>query len=750
MTPQKRKADTASPAETSDTLSRKRARSESTADTFKELNRNLHSSEKPLNDSPKSSNLAAKPLNLSPAALSEENENVPPLDLPHQWNQANAADKMLMKLIDGTKYSWTRVERSWEQETGERPAEGVLRVRYKHLKDIMARSKGTTEAKAQSEAVEKSLKSPDNIPTLPTSEVKTSSPTISKSSNLSSGAILKSVADPLEDVITAPAVQSNYEEDLPRSWEQASPGDQLIVRMKTGREAWKKIEKAWKTLTGKPAKGAVQERYKLLNGVIEPPRSKRAGTNTKASDQAVSRPARSMLRTSNKRRAGAETEEESLNGGSDEDSDQDLDDLPKRSSNPTRRRTRGAVDEPARPHALDVPSDGPASKRRKTSTAKPSDWMAEVGSSEESDEISKPSQVVAKSTKRPQARPTAATSPEVQNTTQTADEMLVEMREKGCSWGEISQAWAEKTGLTHAAETLRRRYPRIKDGSASKILSMTSTSSKRNVTAAPTDEHSHGSSQKRSKATVETPRDAETPIKRNMDRGKRKNFVKYTDSTTDEDELYAAPIEPTVAISTPAKSRTGRAAKVNRSDPEWLVTNEKSPLASEDLHAEFSDPKTYENFTKSDWEDLRETLPSNVPVNPDGYSIPITFFKYDPDFRRGIREFQEDLASGRLDPKWQADAAQAMEERARGEFDAYKEDQFEAFWGQKQKMNHVALAGESTKIKLDLLIQHEIFKIGDYFSYSRVIGGKKTGVLIEKDCKVSGMFDLCLTSSLKS
>ena len=640
MAPRKRKADTALPAETSDGLPSKRARSESTADTFKDQDGSLRSSEESFNDSTEHSILAAESLKQSPADLSNENknenENVPLTDLPQGWDQANAGDKMLMKMKEGTKLSWTRIEQLWERETGERLAEGVLRGRYKHLKDIMARSKGTNGTKAHIEAVEEPFQNPDNTCTFPTTDV-----------------------------------------------------------------------------------------------------------------ESVSRRAKPTLRAPNKRKLRAQAEEKSLDEASDHN--QALDDLPKHSPDSAGRRTRSAVDELARPNAPNTPSDGPAAKRRKTTTAKSSDEMAEVGSSDEPDETSKRSRGVAKSAKGPQTRPAAvAASSELHDTAQTADEMLVEMKEKGCSWVEISQAWTEKTGLAHAPETLRKRYPRIKDGSASKLCSITSTSSKRNVKGARTDEISHGSSRKRSKATAATPHDVETPIKRNMDRGKRKNFVKYTDSTTDEDELYAAPTEPAIDTSTPAKPRAGRAAKVNRSDPEWLVTNEKSPLVSEDLHAEFSDPKTYENFTQSDWEDLRETLPSNVPVNPDGYSIPMSFFKYDPDFRRGIREFQEDLGSGRLDPEWQAEAAEAMEARARGDFDAYKEDQFEAFWGQKQKLNHDVLAGESTTIKLELLIQNEIFKIGDYFSYTRVIGRKKNknGILIEKDCKVSKMFDLCPTSSL--
>ena len=39
------------------------------------------------------------------------------------------------------------------------------------------------------------------------------------------------------------------------------------------------------------------------------------------------------------------------------------------------------------------------------------------------------------------------------------------------------------------------------------------------------------------------------------------------------------------AGTTPSKRKsTPRAAKVDRNDPDWLVTNEKSPLVHEDIH----------------------------------------------------------------------------------------------------------------------------------------------------------------------
>lgn len=132
-----------------------------------------------------------------------------------------------------------------------------------------------------------------------------------------------------------------------------------------------------------------------------------------------------------------------------------------------------------------------------------------------------------------------------------------------------------------------------------------------------------------------------------------------------------------------------------------------------------------------------EGLPEDAPYAEDGYSVPIEYFKYNPDWRRCVREFQEDLGAGRYEPEWQAEAAQAMEERANGDFDKFKEDAFEEFWGQKQKMDHHAVAGESANIKLDELIEHGVVRLGDHLSYKRVFGKGKGALLIEKDAEVS-------------
>ena len=86
-----------------------------------------------------------------------------------------------------------------------------------------------------------------------------------------------------------------------------------------------------------------------------------------------------------------------------------------------------------------------------------------------------------------------------------------------------------------------------------------------------------------------------------------------------------------------------------------------------------------------------------------------------------------------------------MEERARGDFDKFKNDEFEEFWGQKQKTNSRELAGESAQIKLEDLLMHKVLRIGDIISYDRVFGKGKDRIMVEKDVKVLGVDEVSLT-----
>jgi len=72
-----------------------------------------------------------------------------------------------------------------------------------------------------------------------------------------------------------------------------------------------------------------------------------------------------------------------------------------------------------------------------------------------------------------------------------------------------------------------------------------------------------------------------------------------------------------------------------------------------------------------------------------------------------------------------------------GEFDNWKDEQFEVYWGQKQKLYSDAIAGASSKIKLAEMITASVFKLGDVFSMRRHFSGS---LVIRKDATVSGSF----------
>lgn len=146
-------------------------------------------------------------------------------------------------------------------------------------------------------------------------------------------------------------------------------------------------------------------------------------------------------------------------------------------------------------------------------------------------------------------------------------------------------------------------------------------------------------------------------------------------------------------------------------------------------------PETWAHLTKEEIEEVTAHFPEHVPRNDDG-SIAMDFLRYDNDWRHGVRQWQGDLAAGHLNKDWQQQAATAVQERKAGKFDKFKEDEFEEFWGQKQKQTWNMRAGESAVLKLADLIAAGLFKKGDFWVYSKVFGKGAERVEVVKDCKV--------------
>ncbi|KAL8649714.1 MAG: hypothetical protein Q9210_004232 [Variospora velana] len=196
--------------------------------------------------------------------------------------------------------------------------------------------------------------------------------------------------------------------------------------------------------------------------------------------------------------------------------------------------------------------------------------------------------------------------------------------------------------------------------------------------------------------------------------------------------------------------------RVANKDP-WgideLLTSSKSRLIDIDLHGSlakyFSDESNWAQIPDSEKDFIRDLLPPHLELNKDG-SIPSSFWKHSSEFRLDCRNLQEDLRSGRMDPEWQRQAAQAMEERAAGKFDDFKEREFEEYWGQKQKLDSAVLAGQASRVKLEELLREGLFKVGDVWCFDYTWGRGADAVRVDKECKIVKIEGKSITLAIPS
>ncbi|PGH09949.1 hypothetical protein AJ79_05565 [Helicocarpus griseus UAMH5409] len=223
------------------------------------------------------------------------------------------------------------------------------------------------------------------------------------------------------------------------------------------------------------------------------------------------------------------------------------------------------------------------------------------------------------------------------------------------------------------------------------------------------------------------------------------------DATTSKTKTAAA--KPSKMTQAGVKKSTGGRrgpARSTKKDPwseEQLTTSNKSHIIDVDLVKLLSNPKAWTCLDEDEKKEIIALLPDDIqrhadppPTSADDPNyvippLPESFVRYSNNWRDAVRQFQLDLQTGRYDPEWQRQAAEAMEERADGQFDKFKEEQFEEFWGQKQKLDHAVIAGESSKVKLATLVENGVVRIGDVWRYSRVFG-KGEKLLLEKEARI--------------
>ncbi|KAE8354777.1 Asx homology domain-containing protein [Aspergillus coremiiformis] len=158
-----------------------------------------------------------------------------------------------------------------------------------------------------------------------------------------------------------------------------------------------------------------------------------------------------------------------------------------------------------------------------------------------------------------------------------------------------------------------------------------------------------------------------------------------------------------------------------------------------------ANPEAWNCLDESEKKEILGLLPEDIHPNPDPSpddpdakipALPESFLRYSNNWRDAVRHFQLNLQHGRYDPGWLREAEQAMQQRANGNFDKFKEEEFEQFWGQKQKMDKTLVAGQSRQVKLSTLVDHGVVLVGDVWKYSRAFSKCKPRLLVEKEARI--------------
>ncbi|KAJ5338794.1 hypothetical protein N7452_005522 [Penicillium brevicompactum] len=209
--------------------------------------------------------------------------------------------------------------------------------------------------------------------------------------------------------------------------------------------------------------------------------------------------------------------------------------------------------------------------------------------------------------------------------------------------------------------------------------------------------------------------------------------------------------EPSSRAKTPRKP--GTSAKRKWSE-EQLLTSDKSALIHMDLVKLLSHPKAWDCLEESEKREILVLLPPDVhpeaqdipeDLNAKLPPIPDSFIRYSTNWRDGLRQFQLDLENGRYDPEWLRQAQDARQRRTAGEFDDFKEREYEAFWGQKQKVVWNAPAGESARVKLGTLVTQGVVQSGDVWRFHYVFGKGADRIVVEKEARVDAINGAKLT-----
>lgn len=151
-----------------------------------------------------------------------------------------------------------------------------------------------------------------------------------------------------------------------------------------------------------------------------------------------------------------------------------------------------------------------------------------------------------------------------------------------------------------------------------------------------------------------------------------------------EDLQETKPVRATVAKKTPAKSKVF--------DPVFITTNSTSRLGKADVYHMLLEPAAWTSLSPEQQITLLSMLPQDsatialiekVKRGETEGTRPHAFNISNDCFRTDVAKFKEDLKNGHLAKTWQSSAEQAIIERAAGDYDEWKAEESELWWGQK-------------------------------------------------------------------
>ncbi|KAF4957746.1 hypothetical protein FSARC_11207 [Fusarium sarcochroum] len=126
-----------------------------------------------------------------------------------------------------------------------------------------------------------------------------------------------------------------------------------------------------------------------------------------------------------------------------------------------------------------------------------------------------------------------------------------------------------------------------------------------------------------------------------------------------------------------------KAARRSKWNADNILTDLKSPLASADLRSILSNPMAWDILEKEEKADILTLFPDSQHILDPGTEDACPDFASlmnDDSFRYDCAAYTGNIAQGRHDPEWLAQAWAAHERRKIGDFDDYLDNKFKDEW----------------------------------------------------------------------